>query len=177
MVERIKFAGDPTPGESGSGQAPQIPLNMTVPPVSVEMLDKKGEGKAQENIAFNKKAPKQQVVDDEDDDEEDDDLVEGPDYDRERIGARIGEGGPEATKDIEKVEEQLDTEEVVPCLFPKAVKVQDKGLMHTFAAGVHLVPVSLAGRTKKEMHWYLKAHGVRRTQKDPMPNPRVSEDA
>jgi hypothetical protein len=170
MTERVRFAGDPTIMETGTGAEPQIPLSKTIPPVSVEMLPKE-KAKADTRRAA---APSQ--------DDDDDDLIEtvGPEYKRESIGARIGEGGPEATIALQEVEQTLDDEDVVPCLFPTKVSVQDKGLMHHFGPGVHLVPVSLAGRTKKDMHWYLRAHKVRRTQRDPIPRPQLQlepEDA
>ncbi len=177
MAERIKFPGDPEIKETGSGQAPQIPLNPTVAPTSVEMLDKDGKEKPSENVDFHRRpSSKNAPIEDDDDDDDDIDDV-GPNYARERIGSRIGEP-LEATQNVIQVEKTLDEEDVVPLLFPTKVSVQDKGLMHHFEPGVHLVPVSLAGLTKKDMHWYLKANGVKRTQRDPIPNPkRVDEDA
>jgi hypothetical protein len=172
MAERIKFAGDPQIMETGTGAEPQIPLSKTIPPVSVEMLPK---DKAKTDKPEARRAPTPAPDDDDDDDLPD---TAGPEYKRESIGARIGEGGPEATIALQEVEQTLDTEDVVPCLFPVKVSVQDKGLMHHFGPGVHLVPISLAGRTKKDMHWYLRAHKVRRTQRDPIPRPQLEpEDA
>jgi hypothetical protein len=50
----------------------------------------------------------------------------------------------------EDLKEKLDHDDMVPLLFPKKVMLQDKGLMHIWEAGVHLVPASLA------KHWYLR---------------------
>lgn len=142
--ERIRFKGDPEVQETGSGAAPQIPLNKNVQATSVEMLN------------------------DEDDVDNGDDEA-GPSYRRERLGARIGLPLEEASK-VEEVEQELDTSDVVQCMFPKPVKLQHAGLWHEFGAGVHLVPTALAGRTKDDMHWWLKRNKVRRMGK-PMPKP------
>ena len=96
-----------------------------------------------------------------DDAENEEDEAKPPEYKREEIGPRIGDP-IDASKAVQEVKEQLDADDMVPLLFPHEVRLQDKGLMHIWAAGVHLVPVSLAGRTPKEMHFYLRAHKVRR---------------
>lgn len=155
MVNRVKFPGDPVIQETGTGQAPQMPLNRNVAQTSVEMLNKTQRG-----------AANQEADDDEDQDEAD--LV--PEYSRERIGARIGEPLEQAQA-VDAIEHQLDEEDdQVPLLFPVKVKLQDKGIMHEWAQGVHMVPISLAGKDKKSMHWWLKSNGVRRAGA-PQPNP------
>jgi hypothetical protein len=182
MVERnqaargVKFAGDPEVKETGTGQPVVNPLGSTVQPTQVEMLDKNGdEAPVREPVDFRKPAKGSREADvDEDDEDEEEDEVAGPQYSRERIGSRIGEAGPEAMAEIDLIERNLDTEDVVSCLFQKPVNLQDKGIMHHFGVGVQLVPVSLAGETKKDMHWYLKAHGVKRMQKAPSPNPNMA---
>jgi hypothetical protein len=194
--ERIRFPGDPVPRETGSGQAPATPLNQHVAQTTVEMLDQTEEP-AEEEIkswdqargvdkrpvprrAVEKKLAKAQeeaakVEEVEQDDFEDDGIdEEGPEYARESIGARIGQS-MEETKGVQDVIETLESDDVVPLLFPKKVSLQDKGLMHHWGPGVHLVPVSLAGETPKAMHWWLKDNRVRRAGKR-MPNP-AREDA
>ena len=166
MAERVKFAGDPVPGETGvPGSQPTIPLSGTVAPTSVEMLDKEDEEEKTKNFRP-KPSPKGADISDDDDDEEDE---AGPAYSRERIGARIGQPVEEAQQ-VASVEETLDADDVVPCMFQRKVMLQDQGIMHTWEPGVHLVPVALAGRTMKERHWWLKRHKVRHTgpvQKNP----------
>ena len=92
---------------------------------------------------------------------EDADDEEGPAYKREEIGARLK--GDHALANAEAKEEtpaelmeKLDGEDMVPLLFPRKVMLQDAGIMHTWEAGVHLVPASLSN------HWYLKHHRVRK---------------
>ena len=92
---------------------------------------------------------------------EDADDDSGPAYKREEIGARLK--GDHALANAEATEEtpvelmkKLDGEDMVPLLFPRKVMLQDAGIMHTWEAGVHLVPASLSN------HWYLKHHRVRK---------------
>lgn len=176
MAERVRFPGDPKIAETGSGQEPQIPLNRAVPPTTVEMLqpDEDDELPAPPPRRVKGNIPPPDPEDEDESMDEEDDG--GPAYSRERIGSRIGEGGPEAMAAIETVEKQLDTEDYVPCIFPKTIKLQDKGIMHEFGPGVHMVPVSLAGSKPSEMHWWLKAHKVKRTQRNPIPNPNKADE-
>lgn len=169
--ERIRFAGDPVPAETGApGSQPNIPLSATVAPITEEKLPLPGEEKKEEPRATFKPNPGRRPVDPSDEDDEDDEITEqGPTYTQERIGARIGIPLEEQKK-VEEVEEELDNDDIVPCMFQHEVRVQDKGLMHIWGPGVHNVPVSLAGRTMKERHWYLKQHKVRHVgpvQKNP----------
>ena len=107
-------------------------------------------------------------------DDDDDEGAEeaAPKYRREELGPRIGSNGIETAKAVAEVTEQLDTEDCVPMIFPREVRLQDRGIMHVWGAGVHLVPVSLAGTDPKgkDRHFYLKAHKVRRAG-NPLPNP------
>lgn len=82
----------------------------------------------------------------------------GPEYKREEIGPRLQDHALNVAdkETVEELKEKLDHDDLVPLLFPRKVMLQDKGLMHIWDAGVHLVPASLAG------HWYLKQHKVRR---------------
>jgi hypothetical protein len=166
-TERIKFPGDPVIKETGSGKGAEIPLSPNVQGTSVEMLNR-------ETPAANKpgKQPRPSQSDDDDDNADIVDQDEGaPEYSRERIGARIGEP-VDAAQASGEVEKQLDTEDCVPMLFPCHVKLQDAGIMHSWAPGVHLVPISLAGATPKERHWWLKNNKVRHAGK-PMANPNT----
>jgi hypothetical protein len=111
------------------------------------------------------------------DDEEDEvDEAESPEYSRETIGPRVGEevGKANSAEGAAALEQKLDTEDVVPLIFSRAVNLQDKGLMHHWAPGIHMVPISLAGTDKKTMHWWLRHNGVRRAGK-PLPNPNAEE--
>lgn len=113
-------------------------------------------------------------------DESEEDEEKPPEYRREDLGPRIGAANPEAAQAaaiaVAETKEQLDTEDVVPLIFSKPVSLQDKGIMHHWAPGVHLVPVQLAGRTPKEMHFWLKHNKVRRGGKV-MANPNAPEPA
>jgi hypothetical protein len=174
--ERIRFAGDPIVGESGSGAEPQIPLDKTIRPTKVEMLNKKGEDDEDEEDdkpkSFQKNARGRTPVVEEDDDDDEDELdEETPGYERERIGARIGQTMEDAQSVVE-VERELEADDVVPMVFPIPVHLQDKGLMHHWQPGVHLVPVSIAGNSNKERHFWLKANKVRHAGKR-IPNPSV----
>lgn len=113
---------------------------------------------------------------DPDDEDEDQDEEKPPQYKREEIGPRIGLDTNEARASVAEAKEALDTDDVVPLIFPKEVRIQDRGIMHHFGAGVHLVPVSLAGKTPKEMHPWLKSNRVRRAGKA-MPNPNAEQKA
>ena len=107
-------------------------------------------------------------------DEDDEELDEKPpEYKREHIAARVGEP-LEASQAASAVEEQLNHDDVVPMIFSKKVQLQDKGIMHIWGVGVHLVPISLAGRTPKEAHWWLRHNKVRRAGKA-MPSPTAEE--
>jgi len=91
-----------------------------------------------------------------------------PKYSRENQGPRVGADPADVAAEMARVgdlERNLDTEQVVPCLFPRAVKLQDRGLMHSWEAGVHMVPVSIAGATPKDRHWWFKHNGVRHAGK------------
>lgn len=167
-TERVRFKGDPIPGETGvPGSEPQIPLNRTVAPISEQKLVPDDDSDDEELDAKEAKRRaaaarnKQRDIEASDDDDDEDEPDELPAYQRERIGSRIGEPMDQA-KTIDEVEQQLDNDDVVPLLFPHQVRVQHQGIMHIWEAGVHLVPVSLAGRDKKSMHWYLKHNKVRR---------------
>ncbi len=98
--------------------------------------------------------------------------VAPPEYKREPVGPRIGDPA-NAIAEARAVEEELDGEDLVPLLFPHRVKIQDRGIMHTWGAGIHLVPISLAGKDSKGMHWYLKHHRVRRAGNS-VPSPKAS---
>jgi hypothetical protein len=153
----VRFKGDPIPGETGSGKGPESPLNNYISPTTVEMLNGQ-DGNGQDG-------PDENVDDDEDEGAK-------PDYSRERTGVRIGVPMEEAQK-VAEIEEALDSEDVVPMIFSKALHLQDKGLMHHWGPGVHMVPVSLAGvqgDKSKPMHWYLRNNKIRRTGK-PLPSP------
>lgn len=109
-------------------------------------------------------------------DDDDGEAVEAPKYSRETLGPRVGEevGKMNSATEAAELAEQLDTEDVVPLLFPKKVNLQDSGLMHHWDPGVHLVPISLAGKDKKSMHWWLKHNGVRRAGNQlPRPEPET----
>lgn len=160
--ERIRFAGDPIVGESGSGAEPQIPLDKRVRPTEVEMLNKKEEDTPKDFRAANKGRRAQVVEDAEDEDEIEDE--EAPGYDRERVGARIGQPLEEAQSVVE-VERRLDEDDVIPMVFPTAVNLNHEGLMHHWQPGVHLVPVSIAGEVPKQRHWWLKHNRVRHAGK------------
>jgi hypothetical protein len=167
--ERIRFAGDPIPGESGSGAEPQIPLDKRVRPTEVEMLNKGDEDDKPKSFQKNARGRAAPI---EDDDEDEDELDEAtPGYERERIGARIGQTMEEAQGVVE-VERALEEDDVVPMVFPIPVHLQDKGLMHHWQPGVHLVPVSIAGNSNKERHFWLKANKVRHAGKR-IPNPNI----
>jgi hypothetical protein len=183
MAERVKFPGDPEIKETGTGQGPDIPLSRTIAPTTVEMLDqKKGDDEDQEetrSVAKGKLSRAQKPAATDDDSEDDDDNDDGPGYSRENIGARIGLPLEEMQR-VNAAASELDQDDVVACLFPHKVMLQDKGIMHSWEAGTHLVPVSIAGRTPKERHFYLKHHKVKHVGK-PMKNPdadsgRVEED-
>lgn len=154
MAERIKFAGDPEIRETGAGdgKGPQIPLSGGVAPIKEERLD----AKSADMKDVRRKAASPSFEDDDNEDE-----VEAPAYSRENIGPRIGDT-PGDTSEITAVEEQLDNDDLVPLIFSKPLKLQDKGIMHSWEAGLHMVPISLAGSSKKDMHWYLRHNGVRR---------------
>src|SRR5581483_2749378 len=174
MAERVRFAGDPVPQETGvPGSQPNIPLSSSVPATSVEMLNKDEDDAEEATLKDFRKAPKASKVDDDDEHEEDEEA--GPAYARERIGARIGLPLEEAQQ-VTAVEQKLEADDVVPCMFQKEVRLQDGGLMHIWSPGVHLVPVAIAGRTPKERHWWLKHNKVRHTgpvQKNPNSDDRV----
>ena len=179
MAERVRFPGDPIPGETGEpGKQPAIPLEARVAPVSVEMLDKPKEEEPPQANFRPKPKTKLPVSDDDEDGEEDEDLEDGPSYARERIGARIGQT-PDETKQVAQIEEALDKDDVVPCMFQREVRLNHEGLMHTWAPGVHLVPVAIAGRTMKGRHWWLKHNKVRHTgavQRNPYADNRTQEE-
>jgi hypothetical protein len=92
---------------------------------------------------------------------EDEEEATPPDYKREEIGARIGEDIT-SRGDVQKLSAELDEEDTVPLIFAKEVRLQDRGLMHTWKPGIHMVPVSIAGAGPKEMHWWLKHNKVKR---------------
>lgn len=82
-----------------------------------------------------------------------------PTYKREDIGPRLTDHAMNVGTDqdtAEDLKEKLDHDDMVPLLFPKRVQLQDGGLMHTWEAGVHLVPASLA------KHWYLRHSKVKK---------------
>lgn len=83
------------------------------------------------------------------------------DYRREDISAHVGSANINVNT-VEALMEEQDHEDHVPLLFPKEVRLQAEGIMHVWGPGVHLVPVSIAGATPKDMHWYLKHNKVRR---------------
>lgn len=175
--ERIRFQGDPIPGESGSGREPEIPLNRNVPATSVEMLPPQGDETGGRDNPEPEAPPAQQrrrpsAAPPPDDDPEDE--AAAPAYSRENIGARVG-------LDIDqqaaagKAERDFDTEDCKACLFPTNVKLQHAGLMHEWAPGLHLVPVSIAGADRKGMHWWLKRNKVRHAGAGTVENPRKPE--
>lgn len=171
MADRIRFPTDPAIQETGSGQAPQIPLNPAIAKTTVEMLN---EDKPEEKPAT-KAARKPPPSDDDDENTEEESA---PEYAREQVGARIGLP-LEASQAASDVEQQLDTEDCVPCLFPTHVKLQDAGIMHTWAPGLHVVPVSLAGipgDKSKPMHWWLRRNKVRRAATQTIPNPNAKPE-
>lgn len=164
MAERVQFKGDPVVQDPGvPGQETLNPLGNKVAPISQELLNDPTEDEEEKD--FRPQANKRPLqahaaaIDDEDDVDEDE---AGPAYARERIGARIGEP-IESANSVAEVERELDADDVVPCMFQKELRLNHDGLMHTFGAGVHLVPVSIAGRTMKERHWWLKHNRVRHT--------------
>lgn len=163
MVERIKFPGDPVPRETGvPGSTPNIPLTGGVSPTTVEMLDQ--ENQTEDGGEIDPKNFRRPPRDGDDYNDEADDALEEVDYSRESIGARIGQN-LEETQATAALERQLDVDDVVPCILRKAVNLQDKGLMHHWGPGVHLIPVSLAGDKKSgaKMHFWLRHNGVKRT--------------
>ena len=86
-------------------------------------------------------------------DEVEDAEQAAPTYKREDIGPRLTDHAMNVGTEKETAEdlkEKLDHDDMVPLLFPKKVMLQDGGLMHTWEAGVHLVPAALA------KHWYLR---------------------
>jgi hypothetical protein len=171
-TERIRFPGDPVPGETGDPNSkPNIPLSASVQGVTQELLNKKDKEAEQPKDFRPKKALKDS--DDEDDISEE---TEGPAYERERIGARIGVPVEEAAK-VEVYEKALDTEQVVPCIFRSTVHLNHAGLMHHWNPGVHLVPLSIAGDKEagQKMHWWLRHNRVKRTGA-PQANPRLQPD-
>lgn len=97
----------------------------------------------------------------ENEDDEEDGEAPAPDYKREEIGARVGEE-IESRQDAAKLAESLDEEETVALIFSKPVKMQDRGLMHHWGPGVHLVPKSVAFDAKGKLHWWLRSCKVRR---------------
>jgi len=88
-------------------------------------------------------------------DETDEDA---PGYKRENIGVRIQDHAlnPELRANIADLEKELDSSDLVPLLFPTKVNLQDKGLMHSWEPGVHMVPAPLSN------HPWLKANKVRK---------------
>jgi hypothetical protein len=174
MVER-RFPGDPVIPETGvgDGKAAPVPLTMTQQRVTEELLNQDGDKdpKPEAELQPRRGQRAAAVQDDIDDDDLDEADETAPKYAREQVGSRIGLPLDEANA-VNQIEERLDQEDVVPCLFQKEVRVQDKGLMHTWGPGIHLVPVSLAGDGTKEkpMHFYLRANRVKRTGK---PQPRA----
>ena len=91
--------------------------------------------------------------------EADDTMGEdAPGYKRENIGVRIQDHAlnPELRTGIAEVEKELDSADLVPLLFPTRVNLQDKGLMHSWDPGVHMVPAPLSN------HPWLKANKVRK---------------
>ena len=57
------------------------------------------------------------------------------------------------------VEKPDPDEDRVAMFFPKVVNLQHKGIMYKFEAGVQMVRKHLVD---PELHWYLKAHGVKK---------------
>jgi hypothetical protein len=177
-TERVRFVGDPVPGETGEpGAQPKIPLSATVAPITQELLTDKKPTPSEEAPKSFRPKPGQASRED-DDDLKDDEEGEGSNYERERIGARIGVPVEEAVK-VEEYERSLDTELVVPCMFRGPVHLNHEGLMHHWQPGVHLVPLSIAGDSKsnppKKMHWWLRQNKCKRTGA-PQANPRVLRD-
>lgn len=102
---------------------------------------------------------KAEALEAEDDDElESVEDAEGPTYRQEELGPRVGDHALNVAeaKNVEELKEQLEGEDLQPLLFPVKVTLQDKGLMHHWAPGVHLVPLSLS------KHWWLKHNKVRK---------------
>lgn len=163
MVER-RFAGDPVIPETGvgDGKAAPVPLTSSQQRVTEELLNKADEQPELQPRRGQRAAA--QESDDADDFDETDEAA--PKYVREQVGSRIGLPLDEANA-VNQIEEQLDHEDVVPCMFQKEVRVQDKGLMHIWGPGLHMVPISLAGDGTKEhpMHFYLRHNRVKRTGK------------
>jgi hypothetical protein len=93
--------------------------------------------------------------------EDDDEAEPAPEYKREAIGVRIGDS-VETRVDAEALAEELDKEETIALIFSKPLKHQDRGFMHTWGAGIHLVPVSVALDKNGKLHWWLKSNKVRR---------------
>jgi hypothetical protein len=182
MAERVKFPGDPDIKETGTGQGPDIPLSKTVAPTTVEMLNQKGDDEDDETSpkpTKGKLSRGRKPADPSEDEDDEDDQDDGPNYSRENIGARVGLP-LEEMQQASLVESELDKDDVVACLFPRQVRLQDKGIMHTWEAGTHMVPVAIAGRVPKDRHWWLKHHKVKHVGK-PMKNPdadsgRVEDD-
>jgi hypothetical protein len=189
-MANVKFAGDPEIKETGAGdgKAPAIPLSTGQSRVTEELLSN-GDEKTEEPVRrrtriTNEEAQAKQNANakgafnpDDDDDEDDYEDPDAPGYERERIGARIGIPPEEAAK-VEEVENNLDIEDKVPMMFPHKVMLNHDGLMHTFEAGLHLVPVSIGGvnRKDKKMHWYLRAHKVRHAGPVVKAQPVVEEE-
>lgn len=176
----VKFASDPEIKETGAGdgKAAAIPLSGSSGGTQVEMLsngqDEGGDAEEERPIPRRQARPSNDEAQRRQDaavdatfgdtaaDEFADEEGGGPEYKRENIGARVGLPVDEANK-IEDIQEQLDTEDRVPMMFQKEVRLNDRGFMHIWAPGLHLVPVSIAGESKKDkrMHFYLRHHGVR----------------
>lgn len=202
-MANVKFAGDPTPGKTvqpvagqDSTERPAIPLDSPVAGTTVEMLSNgqdAGDDEPEKASVERRRRPshdeaqaKQDAAvkatfDPDTNDEDEEETTGGPAYNRETIGSRIGLPPEEANK-VENVIEQLETEDMVPMMFQKKVMLNDRGLMHTWEPGLHLVPISLAGKDKKDKryHWYLRAHKVRHAgpvQKGPGPKQDEDEDA
>lgn len=177
MAERVKFPGDPTPGSTvppGGKENPNIPLTASVQGTTETLLTPSGgeDEEAGKLKDFRSKPSKPSDDIDEDDLGADDDA--GPSYNRERLGARVGMPVEESMK-VEAYEKNLDKEDVVPCMFRTPVHLNHEGLMHHWAPGVQLVPLSIAGakNTEHKMHWWLRHNGVKRTG-TPQPSPRAS---
>ena len=178
MVERVHFPGDPQVGSSvpqGGKENPQIPLTQSVQRTTQELIDHSADNE-EANKAKDFRPVKGKGKVEEDDDDMSDSVQEGPEYNRERIGARIGQPIEEAAK-IEEYERELDQELVVPCMFQTPVHLNHGGLMHHWQPGVHLVPLSIAGNKEKgpKMHWWLRQNKVKRSG-PPQKNPRLASD-
>lgn len=176
MAERVRFAGDPVPGETGEpGAKAKIPLNPTVAPITQELLNQDDDDKEAE-AEMKDFRPKTKKADKDDDDDDLSEEAEALVYNRERIGARIGTPVEESVK-VEVYEKALDKEAVVPCMFRSPVHLNHEGLMHHWQPGVHLVPLSIAGdkKSKMKMHWWLRHNNVKRTGA-PQANPKLQRD-